>query len=49
MCSPFSLKDIVEAGAGTSSTAPQVSRMYYPAPRGSTAAISINSENDEAY
>lgn len=49
MFSPFSLEDVVQSGAGTSSRAPEVSHMCYPAPHGSTAAISINSENDEAY
>lgn len=49
MFSSFSLEDIVQLGAGISSTALWVSHLYYPASPGSTAAISINSENDEAY
>lgn len=49
MFSLFSLEDVVQSNAGTSSTAPSVSPVCYPAPHDSTAAISINSENDVAY
>lgn len=49
MFSLFSLEDVVQSEAGTSSTAPLVSPMCYSASHDSTAAISINSENDEAY
>lgn len=46
---PSSLEDLVQSRAGSSSTSPWVSGVYCPASPGSTAALSINSENDGAY